>query len=236
MKFPPVTIVMTTYFPRSVVMWSARVVAASKAAKSWREHLCYEGQVHLHIADDGSDLKDIEKLMTSLDWDRGLVRTTRQERRGVGASLNIGFLQSYDLSPFILYFVDDWALIESFNLTPWVKLLLERNPEVGMVRLGPPHPFLTGRVEPLSTDWDGWALRLDRVGYAFGHRPALYHRCFTDAYGPFQENVSALECEKHYAEEYAIGDGPEVVLALHHPWQHIYSIEMSSIDPTERNS
>ena len=78
----------------------------------------------------------------------------------------------------------------------------------------------------------GWGLRLERYGFAFGHRPALYHRRMIDAYGFFDENCSALECERLYNERFSTTKGPDILLALYTPYEHDDSLEsLSGVEP-----
>jgi len=223
---------MTTYFPDQ-----QRKEVAEETLASWQKYLQYTGKLNLHVADDGSNI--------SLSWypenvyqcgypkaRKMKVTHSRQEQRGVGASLNAGFRQAFKLSPYVMYMVDDWALTEPFDISPWVRLLQERD-DIGMVRLGPPHPGLTGRIEMFTDDWQGWGLRLDRHSFAFGHRPAIYYKRLIDYYGWFDENVSALECERMYAERWAADkSGPDIVLALPHPFIHLESESLSSLEPS----
>lgn len=221
---PPVTIVMTTWFPPGDD-GARRLDAVWETMASWRKHLRYEGPLHLHIADDGSDpghLQTIAGLWLAADEPT----LSRQVRKGVGASLNAGFGAAFVRSPVVLYAVDDWALTSDLDITPWVRLLL--HDDIGMVRLGPPHPGIRGRVEMFEV---GWLLRLERVCFAFAHRPALYHQRFIESYGPFDEGISALECERVYNERFCRRDGPGIVLALPHPWKHIDSIELADMEP-----
>ena len=226
---PPVTIVATTWFPESDD-GLRRGLNACAAFASWREYLIYEGSLCLHVADDGSPEDRLALLDPELEhWAH--VTISVQARRGVGASLNAGLRQAFDHERGLaLYAVDDWALTGPIDLTPWARLLWERA-DVGMVRLGPPHPDLTGRVEALTGDWQGWALRLDRHHYAFGHRPALYHPRLRDAYGLFAEGVNAYDCERLYAEQFARTTGPDIVLALPHPWWHLEGPEQADVVP-----
>lgn len=130
-EYPPVTIVMTTWF-----IHPERVKVAQQALKSWCDYLRYEGNLHLHVADDGSELA-WEPANSWYNTNR--ITFSRQEREGVGASLNKGFKQAFECSPIVLYMVDDWFLTQPFDLAPWVHLLVART-DVGIVRLGPPHP------------------------------------------------------------------------------------------------
>lgn len=228
MKLPDIVIVMSVYFPASAD-GIRRVAAAHDTLVSWDKYLEYEGNLRLHIADDDSELG---KFDPSLFWFRqrpDSITYSTQKRHGVGASLNAGFRAAYEYSPLVFYAVDDWSLTQPFNLTPWATLLLQRE-DIGMVRLGPPHPNLTGRIEHLAEL--GWGLKLDDYSYAYAQRPALYHRRFTDAYGWFPEDMSALECERIYAERVVSNpNAPKVMLALPHPWDHIYTVSMSDWSP-----
>jgi len=220
----PVTIVVTTWFPPDTAQ--ERTHAVCRTLESWEKYLHYRGQLTVHLADDGS------KPEHSPDWSRLISRfpissISWQDRQGVGASLNAGFREAFRESPIVLYAVDDWALTEDFDLDPWVNTLIQES-WIGSIRLGPPHPNIRGRVQMLP---DGWGLVLDRYGYAFSFRPALYHERFYQAYGPFPEHCSALHSEQQYNEFYAATPGPEIILALPHPWEHIYSVELSAVVP-----
>lgn len=226
MNLPKVSIVMTTWAPDSLVGISRRS-SAEKAIRSWKKHLKYDGELHLHIADDGSTLPEYPDILGKL-WPGATV--TRQERQGVGASLNNGFeaVMTWD-DPVAAYIVDDWALASAFDLTPWVSLLLQ-DEEVGVVRLGLPHPDLTGQVRHLGDL--GWGLMLDRHHYAFGHRPALYHRRFLEQNGRFLEGVSAMDCETDYAVRWCRGQQVAgVMVAMPHPWVHVGETEVGNIVP-----
>lgn len=230
-KFPPITVVVTTYLPDGSA-GAMRAIAVNRTLESWLNYLRYDGELCLHIADDGSK----EPLIRLGDWIYREVSYSRQNRKGVGASLNAGFKRSFETSPLVLYAVDDWALTQTFDLTPWAQLLMERE-DVGMVRLGPPHPGTAGVVEMFTDNWQGWALRLYKhQGFAFAHRPALYHRRMIDTYGWFEEGVNALECERLYNEKVNSIVGPDIVLALPHPWRHIDTQSLSALEPEKENS
>lgn len=222
---PDITIVMTTYFTDS-----ARKELAENALLSWNRFLKYDGTLRLHIADDGSTVSSL----LSYCWGDP-VTYSRQERQGVGASLNRGFEKAFESSPLVLYAVDDWRLMYEEDLTPWAQVLMDRE-DVGMVRLGPPHPNIRGTVEAFSEHWNSWGLRLERYGFFFGHRPAVYHKRMIDAYGWFDENVSALECERLYVEKCAHTAGPDVVLSLSSPWWHTSVKSLSALEPGKEHA
>jgi hypothetical protein len=241
MDYPIVTIVMTTYFPEGRD-GLVRRTAARHTLKSWQKHLKYTNWLDLVIVHDGPGGVDgadnIDKFhRAALDiWtdpvlhNRATIIST-EKRAGVGNSLNTGFSHAFNTTPVVLYAVDDWALTTDLDITPWVQLLMERK-DVGMVRLGPPHPFTRGEIAAYTQNWQGWAMKLDRYSYAFGHRPALYHRRMIDFYGQFETYVNALRCEQDYADRFIRRtDGPDIVLALPHPWKHIDSVEQAYLNP-----
>lgn len=220
------TIVVTTWLPPDEEQRHDRIRALRMAVYSWSTQLQYDGRVNLHIADDGTEDADIHQLVYPV-WQRSPITVTTQRRRGVGASLNAGFTEALQQGDLVAYFVDDWQLQQPLDITPWAQLLAE-DEDIGMVRLGPPHPDLTGQVKAFA---QGWALLLQRHNFAFAHRPALYHRRMYDYYGPFKERVNALHCEHDYNQRFCTARGPKILLALHHPWQHLESVELSAVQP-----
>jgi hypothetical protein len=220
-KYPPVTIVMTIYFPEGIDGVQRRHTAY-QTLDSWDDNLEYSGPLHLHIADDGS------YCHFNPYWAR--VTESRQERHGVGASLNAGIRKAFETSDLVFHAVDDWILKKPFDLDPWVQVLIERE-DIGLVRLGPPHPNIQGRVIPVSDNYQGWGLLLDRVYYAFATRPFLMHKRFIDAYGWFEEDTSAVECERLYNEHFCRSTGPDIIYALPHYWIHSGPTSMSEIEP-----
>lgn len=230
---PDLTIIATTWAPEGLV-GDARLQSWERSLQSWGSSLIYPGDIYLHIADDGSrcDAKGVpEPIAVGQRRSSFKITTTQQTRRGVGASLNAGFKQAFERSPLVAYFVDDWELEADLDLTPWAQLLM-RDKSVGMVRLGPPHPGLTGRIQMFE---EGWGLRLNprAGGYVFSHRPALCHQRMIDAYGWFDEGVSAMECERLYNERFCKrSKPPDIVYALPYPWRHIGDQEVGDITPS----
>lgn len=231
-----ITIVCTTYFPPGPD-GRQRADDASDAAHSWSEHLTIEGEILLHVADDGSDGENYQRFVDLMEYDRPAgsqfstkpFSESRQERHGVGASLNAGMRVAFERGDLVLYAVDDWKMDGPLDLTPWARLL-ERDEMIACVRLGIAHPGLTGTVEH-DPESGQYYLRLDRHHFAFGHRPALYHRRMVEAYGWFDEDVNAYECERLYNERFCANPGPDVVLALTHHWRHASDVELADIDP-----
>ena len=218
-------IVVTTWLPpggeeqRRDAFWSA--------LNSWEKHLKFNGKIRIHIADDGTEGEDAQRLAPK--WALWPVTVSHGQREGVGASLNRGMADAHE-NEIVAYFVDDWQLLEDLDLDPWVKLF-DSVPNTGFVRLGPPHPGISGTVLPVPQSEREWALRLDRHHYAFSFRPMLLRPQFWRDLGPFAEGESSLECERLYNERFCQQAAWLGVLALPHPFDHIYTTELSAMRP-----
>ncbi len=245
--WPRITLVMTTWAPKGEE-GEKRIAAVKRSLESLSKYLKYEGELALHVGDDGSKCGDYGTSVDSppATWWPGPRSFSRQERHGVGASLNAGMRAAFEKSDLALYIVDDWSLHCELDLTEWASLL--NHEDVGMVRFGPAHPNLFGRVEHFGSvtdpvDHDGFCLRLVPqvvvVGgnrransYSFAHRPALYHRRFLERWGGFDEDVDALACEWLYNEKWSCAGGTDIVLALTYEWIHISSNRLTLVNPS----
>lgn len=224
-----VTIVVTTWLQRSEVGID-RLLAARTAIASWERYLLYKGDLFLHVADDGSD-RDLLRLVRPTKMFRGnRITSTQQQRCGVGASLNAGFAEGFRHSPIVAYFVDDWALTAPLDITPWVELL-DREQDVGMLRLGPPIAPMSGALRVFPEGHH--ALEVGKEGFGFCHRPALYHKRMIETYGWFSEDVDAVKCEADYVAKFNGVQGPGIIYALPHPWEHLPSFKLSNLMPGE---
>ena len=221
-----IAVVVTTYFPDSPVGVS-RLKSTLRAVESWARFLTCEHSALSLIFVNSCGVSPYQSEFEKFTRGGISVRWFSQNGGGVGASLNLGFKEAFKTTSLALYAADDWALTAPLDLTPWSRLL-QREANVGMVRLGPPHADLTGKVQMFA---EGWGLLLDRHHYSFGHRPALYHRRMLEAYGPFTEKINALECERLYNESFCRTAGPEIVLALPHPWEHVGETEVGDLEP-----
>ncbi len=223
--FPPITIVITTWAPEGAVGGERRK-ALKETLDTWRDHLRYRGQLFIHVADDGSALPGYPEDC----FPEHAISFSKQHRRGVGASLNAGFEVGFQRSPLVAYFVDDWALNGPMDLTVWAQILMKEQ-DVGVFRLGPPHPDISGRIRVF---WEphAWAFKLDRHHYAYSMRPALYHQRFVEAYGWWRPEISAVDCETAYSENFNKTAGiPEVYYACPYPWYPVGAVKMGEVVP-----
>ena len=165
-------------------------------------------------------------LPQGLDLPEGIVG---EHRRGIGASLNLGFARAFEQADVVIHFIDDFRLTTTYDLAPWVELLRERE-DIGIVNLSAPFPNCTGTVAPLGTHT--WGILLNRHNIAAGLRPAVYHQRFFEFYGPYDECVNAWECERLFNERFCQRpEGPHSVLALPFPWECTSSIETGQEEP-----
>ncbi len=250
---PDITIVMTTYFPAGGD-GDLRMETAKYTLETWAEKLLYDGDLNLVISDDGSpDGREqglVDFATRELNWSK--VESTRQERRGVGASLNQGFEVATKRGDLVLYAVDDWSLEMELDLDPWAEVL-EQDEAVGCFRLGESSPNLTwgypshwvvnygSRTGHVFGIWfDPWAsIESSSVPlpegkgphYAWCQRPALYHPRFFEAYGKFDEMCTAVQLDWRYNNRVARTEGPKIFLALLNPWKHVGSVQLSQVQP-----
>ncbi len=227
---PKISIVFTTYIPPG---GEDRLRACRKTLESWKHYLKYEGDIHIHVADDGSPGFDEDFWRNSIDWVEEF-SYSRADRQGVGASLNRAHKICWEKSPITLYAHDDWSLTYQLDLDPWVESLIkgtaDDGSEIGCIRLGPSMPNLrNGTMRHLV---GGWTIDFERYSFYWSQRPALYHRRFFESYGPLPVGTDSLSVDKIYNRR-IIGNpkGPSVVLALFSPWRHIASVELATVVP-----
>lgn len=88
-------------------------------------NLTYDGPMRLHISDDGSSQEYRDCLAAAAQGGRWeAVTISNAERRGYGASYNLGTLALHTDCEIILPLEDDWRLERELDLTPMVRGLL----------------------------------------------------------------------------------------------------------------
>lgn len=234
-----VTIVATTWLAPGNE--GARLGAFREALISWHHNLhLKDGQIHLCVADDGTEQSWYWKLQAMVDgiWHRGHIAFVQQQRRGVGASLNNGLEIAFQHSHIALHAVDDWGLLQPLDLTPWVAMMEDPNYNPGIIRFFP-HPDLEGTIKHVPPH--GWAVDLDRHHFLFGFRPALWHKRMFDAHGYFKEEVSSFHTEDEFNQRICASYtdirvrsavyGPKVYLALPEAWRPIETGSLAGVVP-----
>lgn len=218
-----VTIVTTTYFSKEHEGF-ARMYTALESTVSWFDKIEGEG-IRLHIADDGSDhelfdpfISELQKVYT-LTW-------SRQERGGIGASLNKGLAQAWANGGLVFYIVDDMRLEVPLDLS-FPASVLNNHEDIMAVRIGLPHPDTTGRVRyfPNEHKYETYMLELDPHHYVMTHRPFMAHKRMM-RYGPYVEGIKAGDCETEFNNRYLKDPVLKVEQWIPNVWLHNSPIEL----------
>ncbi|KKL98213.1 hypothetical protein LCGC14_1826660 [marine sediment metagenome] len=225
-----IAVLVTTYVPPGGQL---RIEAVRRAVESWKAHLGVPGEVHVHVSDDGSapDLDFGESFWRRLLGDWATLSYSQQQQGGLGASLNTGLAVCTKISPFVLYPMDDWELACDLDLQPWMNLLTQ-HPEIGCIRMGQPSGSVRGGRGRRFGQQVG--VSFERYAFYWSLVPALYHERFFYAYGPFMEAASPAKTEVEYnAAICARPDGPDVLVAMLSPWQHLWSLKLGDLEPNQ---
>lgn len=223
MNLPTITIILLTYRRTD---YALRTIAAA------RQHLRYAGELRWYVADDGSEPAHVDTVMAAAAPLYGW----HTVRRGYGGNANAAWREADGLGPLSLWLEDDWVLRAPLDLTPYARLLLERD-EVGLVRLG----ILNLDVRGRTWGHDGrlyWTLdhtpHHDGTPVFTGH-PSLRHTRYRDVYGWYPEGLTPGDTELSYAYQYRIGppSGPAIVWPASYPewglFDHIGEIKTETL-------
>lgn len=190
------------------------------------------------VADDGSRPDLFPSLASYFLKQVFLPRV--DDSRGVGDSLNRGFRFARAMGhEFVLYAVDDWEAMMPLDLrAPLAYLAADKS--VAAIRLGLPHPDLTGTIKHTP---HGWYIDLDPHHYVVSHRPTLWRIDAVEWLGWWPENVSAVECEATMNRRWLEREAPHrrqeirksrMLYWLPTTFDHIESVSLSEIDPKAR--
>lgn len=200
-ELPKVAIVLVTYARTKYAVWTAESV---------RKNLIYEGELGWYVGDDGSPQSHFDEVVAAVGKEN--IFDCHSEdfmpgRRLPGKSWNKAWEVSHRWAPIVLFLEDDWTLLRTLDITPYVKLLME-NEKVGMVRLG----HLAINLNMTSVGYAGihYLQMWRNMQYAFSGNPSLRHRRFADTYGPYNEDVTPGDTELDYDYRFRIKSGPEI--------------------------
>jgi hypothetical protein len=192
---PFVAIVMPTF---------QRTEYAIRTLRALRDNLKYDAK-GIYIADAGSQEDHIRDVLGALGdlhllgWHTGIY--------SAGQNWNLAWVKALDAADLVLWVEDDWELRQPLDITPYVRLLLERQ-DVGMVRLG----YMAVGLDLFSVGHDGHHYlqmqRSTQCGFA-GH-PHLKHRRFFEAYGVYTVGLNPGDTELDYDSKFRSKVGPEI--------------------------
>lgn len=208
---PPLTVAFFTFAPSTD---HPRHHYALRCLDELLVNLGYDGELNLHIADDGSGPGHVE-LLEAVGRERnwgGRITTSNSERRGYGASYNAmtNVVHGFD-SELVLSVEDDWALMRPFDVTPLAEAF-GADPELNCIRLNylgfGAQGIMRGRIvrhlpgrtflmfDPACPEYHLWSAgpRIETVG-------------FQRKLGLFREHCSAGEMEIDVAGRPASREG-----------------------------
>ncbi len=186
MTLPSVCILLLTYE-------DGQRLTAERTLRGLLDHIRYEGDIHVHIADDGSVEGHVERLR-EIAAGYAHVRTvgsTDARRGGYGASYNLASQTVHASHPIIMPVEDDWELTRDLDITPLVRTLTDT--DIQCIRLG-----YLGFTQPIRGEIvhtpAGPMVALDPASperhVAAGH-PRIETRAWQRAVGPWAERIQA---------------------------------------------
>lgn len=215
MNLPPIAIILLTYKRTD---YALRTIAAAT-------RLRYAAPLLWYVADDGSPVEHVMAVRQALAAAQYPILGLHSEKRGYGGNANTAWEACDQATPLTFWLEDDWELTSDLDLTPYVRLLLERT-EIGMVRLGTLNLDIRGRT------WghDGrmyWLL--DREPHhegtpVFTGHPSLRHVRYRYSHGWYPVNQSPGDTELQYAYQFRHSrhDTPGIVWPADLPWYGVF--------------
>lgn len=222
--WPPLGIMLLTYAPDG----SPRADYAEQTLRGALENLKYSGEIHVHIADDGSSQAYRDRLMFFAGCFANVksLGVTNSGRGGYGANYNAATMHIHSRVGIVLPLEDDWVLQRPLDLDPLVRVLLNE-PRIGMIRMG-----YIGYSHPLRAEFV-WSegqhfLLLDPSSpsqYVFSGGPRLETVEWARSVGPWPEGLAAGEtelavCGRNAARQ-RVAWPIELVGPQGHLWEHI---------------
>jgi GT2 family glycosyltransferase len=173
------------------------------------QFLHYQGNIAWYVADDGSRPEHFEAVMGALrDYEQTIIGC-HNERRHPGRSWNIAIKHCLQVSDFIFWLEDDWELREPFDISPYVRLLIEK-PEVGMVRMG--YLPVGLHCEVVGHDGRHYLNIFKDRQYTYSGNPGIRHRRHFDSYGVYSPDTKRSAGEQEVFHDYYVRtrEGPQV--------------------------
>jgi hypothetical protein len=200
---PMIAIVMVTY---------KRTALAVETVNSFSEYLNYPKELRQwYVADDGSPFTHVEAILDEIKLHGETLYGYHNEKFGVGynagAGWNKGLTAGHLISPIILWLEDDWQLRAKLDISPFVRLLLERE-DIGLVRLGGLAVGNDVRIEGYGGVHYLEYLRGKQ--YCYSGNPHLRHRRFSESYGMFAEDRNPGEMELAMDASFQEKEGPKI--------------------------
>lgn len=110
---------------------------ACETLKSTLDNLKFDGEIAVHIADDGSPKKHVDTIRKVAGGYPHIVAvgSSNSERGGYGRNYNLATQQIHASSDFVLCLEDDWRLTRQLDINHLCKVLKSK-PHIGCIRMG----------------------------------------------------------------------------------------------------
>ena len=177
-----------------------RTKLARYVIRSLKDNLSADGYVPAFIlCHDGSCKEHVDALRDEAgDW---LYAVTDSERRGLGASMNLGIEKALSISDVFLRMEDDWILQRPLEVGPWADFM--KKDSVGVIRMG--MMFRDhDELEPYGPKELG-LLRMrphPNRTYNVNNQVALIHEQVHHLCGKYRENCTAQASERDFADKF----------------------------------
>lgn len=168
---------------------------ARRTLETTIKNLHYDGEWHIHIADDGSPEGYVSRLVEVALGSGARVTWSNSQRRGYGANYNLAMQTAHQMSEYILPLEDDWELVRPL----YADDIIEDMEEIGFgcARLG-----YIGYTQPLRAAFirgiHGLWLALDPTSHephVFAGHPRIETVAWARAVGPWPENKEPGDTE-----------------------------------------
>lgn len=201
---------MVSEWPRmaACLLTATRTEYAVRTVRSFCKNFEYQN-LGWYVAGDGSDEAHMVAISEELSKYGARIIGSHSEKMGPGPSWNKAIKESLKKADLILWVENDWELKNEFDVTRYVKLLMDK-PEVGMVRLS----YMAVGLDLYSVGHDGTHyVRMQKsTQYAYSGNPSIRHRRYFDAYPwyPTNADVNPGQCEIWHDNEFRKKEGPEI--------------------------
>lgn len=126
-----------------------RMQYADPCLRSLLDGIGWDGELHVHIADDGSPSGYVDHLRSIAGGYSEIhsVGSSNSDRRGYGANYNLATQSVHAFADYVLVVEDDWELQRNFSVRSLTDALDVSSQGIGCIRLG-----YLGFTQPLFGD------------------------------------------------------------------------------------
>lgn len=186
-----------------ILLTSGRTQYTLQAIEGVHKNLVYQGEWLWYIAGDNASQEHLDIV---LDATKDTMIGFHSLQLGYGGAVNYA-INSLNDYPVTLLLENDWYLCQQWDLSPYVRLLMERE-DVSMIRLG--HLPINLDLESYGHNGNMYLNVKKNRQYAFSGNPHLKHRRFYDAYGMYPTGLNPGDTEIAYDSQVRGKDGPMI--------------------------